>query len=278
MRRSVWLVIVMLMGSSLAWGGDLKQSPLFKYNQGKFLVSNLLLKSNAEPEEVDTLKFKNLPVKAAMRSALIPGWGQYYAGAKTKAYLFVAMEGLIWVGYGYNQYKGKEQEDEYENFAGTNWDINGYLYFLEKVLPGHSLGQYPNINYDEVHIVEDSLGFTHRLPDNKTQQYYEMIGKYDQFVTGWGDVNRDTVDLGNYDSVPSSYRKGYMDMRYDSNQLLKKASLAAQLVMINHLLSAMDAAWTLTKINRTKVHTSVRVEQGYTGRDWIPVAVLRFRW
>ncbi len=29
---------------------------------------------------------------------------------------------------------------------------------------------------------------THSLPSTKTQQYYEMVGKYLQFVYGWKDI------------------------------------------------------------------------------------------
>jgi len=32
-----------------------------------------------------------------------------------------------------------------------------------------------------------SSQFTHNLPETKTQQYYEMIGKYHQFACGWND-------------------------------------------------------------------------------------------
>ncbi|HAQ60826.1 TPA: hypothetical protein DCR49_02305 [Candidatus Delongbacteria bacterium] len=39
----------------------------------------------------------------------------------------------------------------------------------------------------EISLDGGSSQFTHNLPETKTQQYYEMIGKYHQFACGWND-------------------------------------------------------------------------------------------
>ncbi|MDA3838978.1 MAG: hypothetical protein PF574_08360 [Candidatus Delongbacteria bacterium] len=50
--------------------------------------------------------------------------------------------------------------------------------------------------------------FTHNLPSTKTQQYYEMVGKYHQFACGWNDFEGyETDDGGNiiyYDDIVQS--------------------------------------------------------------------------
>jgi len=38
-----------------------------------------------------------------------------------------------------------------------------------------------------IYLDGGSSQFTHNLPETKTQQYYEMIGKYHQFACGWND-------------------------------------------------------------------------------------------
>ena len=55
-----------------------------------------------------------------------------------------------------------------------------------------------------------------------TQQYYEMIGKYDQFVFGWSDVRDVGFETGNGD-VESSRRIDYEDRRNESNKTAQNA-------------------------------------------------------
>lgn len=45
--------------------------------------------------------------------------------------------------------------------------------------------------------------FSHHLPDKKTQEYYEMIGKYDQFRWGWDDYEDATKS--------SQHRQSYLE-------------------------------------------------------------------
>ena len=82
----------------------------------------------------------------------------------------------------------------------------------------------------------------------RTQQYYELIGKYDQFITGWKDVtdrNGNRVHFSEVDSAEnfhSALRLEYEDQRHESNKYLKRAGNVAGLIFVNHVLSAIDAA------------------------------------
>ena len=76
-----------------------------------------------------------------------------------------------------------------------------------------------------------------------------MIGKYDQFVAGWGDLLRvgspNKVEPTAVDSVEnfhSALRLSYEDQRNESNRYLKRASTITGLILINHVFSAIDAA------------------------------------
>jgi hypothetical protein len=117
-------------------------------------------------------------------------------------------------------------------------------------------------------IDKNVTGVSHALPSTKTQQYYEMIGKYPQFVYGWEDIvgytesvdsqgntikhyyNPALVDSagnpkGNYDenlrNVKSPMRDEYEDIRYDSNQNLKRGQNGINLMIVNRIVSAIDA-------------------------------------
>jgi hypothetical protein len=73
----------------------------------------------------------------------------------------------------------------------------------------------------------------------KTREYYENIGKYDQFAGGW-------EDFAEYNTQPDTIfmtplRDDYLTQRYDSNKALKMATSFATIIMFNHLISAFDA-------------------------------------
>ena len=70
----------------------------------------------------------------------------------------------------------------------------------------------------------------------------------------------------------------YMDMRAESNDLFAKARTGTTIAMINHLLSAIDAAWTAKIHNNRMLKTSMRIEQIYYANHSQPVLSLKFSW
>jgi hypothetical protein len=111
------------------------------------------------------------------------------------------------------------------------------------------------INYNSdvansLRYLENALGHTHRLPETKTQQYYEMIVKYlTQFGNGWADADFYSTYYGNTDNM-TAQMFAYRDMRNQMNEYHDTASTAANIILINHVLSALDAAWTASRHNR----------------------------
>jgi hypothetical protein len=117
---------------------------------------------------------------------------------------------------------------------------------------------------------EDSL--THQLPDSKTQQYYEMIGKYDQFRGGWDDYWLDTTIYN------TPHREYYNTMRGKANDLLDKAKSFIVFSMVNHIVSAFDAALAAGRHNRSQSGDnwlSLKTEMKYySATEKIPVVQL----
>lgn len=193
---------------------------------------------------------KKSPAKALLLSAVLPGAGEFYTGSIIKGILFLGLEVGAWTGYYIYYNKGKDKEDEYKAFADRHWD------YFRWIASGDTAGTH--------HIPLDERG-----NPIKNDDYYEMIGKYEQFLLGWDDwtlVNSDTV---------SARRLHYMDMRHKSNIYLKRALLGVSIAMANHVLSALDAAWSASRYNRRTVKMSLRVEMN---RQRGPMAVLRLRW
>jgi hypothetical protein len=77
-----------------------------------------------------------------------------------------------------------------------------------------------------------------------------MIVKYlTQFGNAWEDANFIDYYYGNTDKMTAQMFT-YRDMRNDMNQYYDVASIATNVILINHVLSALDAAWTAGRYNR----------------------------
>ena len=119
----------------------------------------------------------------------------------------------------------EQKEDEFRDFANAHWSATDYAVHL----------------INEFGTVEDTLPGD-KLPDMKTQQYYEMIGKYDQFRYGWDDF-----DPTNF---MTPHRNHYLNLRDDSNKLFDNARYSLIAIIGNHILSAFDAVWSVKRYNK----------------------------
>jgi hypothetical protein len=183
------------------------------------------------------------PLKAFIYSAVVPGAGQLYTGSKFKAAIFLGLEALTWTGQIVYHNKGNDKTDAFNIFADTHWSEERYGDFIYR--------NWPPYRDDEDVYVDGYLVFTHHLPDTKTQQYYEMIGKYDQFVFGWDDV--DTIATAptydNLDVAYSAHRMHYEDMRHDANKMFDRSTSFLIATMANHLIAGVEAALAARRHN-----------------------------
>ncbi|MGB7061576.1 MAG: hypothetical protein WBF13_04395 [Candidatus Zixiibacteriota bacterium] len=192
-----------------------------------------------EEQALDVYGFKGKSVKKAfLYSLIVPGSGEFYAGSKIKAAIFLGVDVGLWALYFNYHGKGKDKETEYQGFADLHWSEDQYIVSLWNNYGIHSDRE----KYETDPVTHDSAYLSHRLPDTKTDQYYEMIGKYEQFSEGWVDYNTSTEFSQN--------RESYLGQRRDSNDLLNKAKYSAMFSLGNHILSAFDAALTVKRHNR----------------------------
>ena len=223
------------------------------YQSSQQLYSLTQSDSTGKPKvNIDVYHFKGKSTKRGfLYSLILPGAGEFYAGSKIKAVLFVGLEAAFWTGYFSNHKKGKDKEDEYLKYADATWDVYAY---------SDSLQAHYGLDKDSVTgIVIDTPGVFFASPTDsivishsiylelgqdlkKDQQYYEMIGKYDQFRFGWDDYDGSVFE--------TAHRKFYLDLRHDSNSLLDKANRYVMISLANHLLSAFDAAIAVRHFNR----------------------------
>ncbi len=200
------------------------------------------------------------PGKAFVYSLIIPGAGQLYYGSKIKAAAFLGAEAASWFFYAKFHSDGEELTDEFEAFQQAHWSEDAYSDYLEWV--------YGHRDDDSIDAVEIS----HNLPSTRTQQYYEMTGKYDQFSWGWDDARLDGRGLEGVDTtsgnpytpvdppdtakgnrVPSSAnRLTYETMRHDANKKFDNATKMIIVASVNHLVSAVEALIS-TKLRNNKL-------------------------
>lgn len=211
------------------------------------------------------------PKKALALSALIPGAGQAYAGSYYKTAGFVAVEALSWTMFMIYNKEGKNIEREFQQFADTHWIENDYWDWIAR----HS-GIDRN-NMDALREWEEER-FSHHLHLVKDQQYYEMIGKYDQFNYGWDDSDIGLLDEDWDISKRSARRLYYEDRRDASNRAFKKATTGVTIAMLNHILSAIDAAWTVSRHNKQLAQVSLRFRPIRYDREALTALTLNVTW
>ena len=101
----------------------------------------------------------------------------------------------------------------------------------------------------------------------KDRDYYENIGKYDQFVAGWDGIMGNYIiqykDVGDTTEIiiSSPIKGNYLSQREKSNEYLNMATYAVSAVMFNHIISAFEAVWSSTRqsIRTPMVDTSVKL-------------------
>ncbi len=237
------------MGDVDANGIQLVMSPLPRLFKGISAAQPLLAQADRQAgadvaPSSDEGKAKS-PRRALLYSALLPGAGEFYAGAKKRAALFFGLELAAWTLWTSWNGKGNDIEDTFRATADEHWKPLDYVEWRTSTISRHSsiTHSFPCSTY----AGQAGLDLAD-CPSGEKQQYYELIGKYDQFISGWSDV-RDSlgnaVQSGEIDSVEnfhSELRIAYEDRRNDSNKHLKRATNIAGLILVNHVLSAIDAA------------------------------------
>lgn len=272
------IILFLMIGFGHVYAEENQEIPTslsqFRYQSNEQLV--LQAQSGAESEtEVPTFTQPKLNMgKAVLLSAMLPGAGQIYAGDNWQGYVYMGIEAAAWaLAISYNM-QGKDKDKEFKRFADQNWNEAVYRDMeyslatnpdpsINRQSPNHFLGDRDVWNALPWTGGSDNKSkylpnnFTHELPRDRSQQFYEMIGKYlTQFGFGWVDQNQDnTTTIGLWDGH-SGYANNYADMRYKSNQLLEMSNNMFMAVMLNHVVSAVHAALSVQKKNTSMVETS----------------------
>ncbi|MFN0158945.1 MAG: hypothetical protein ACKVRP_12845 [Bacteroidota bacterium] len=270
-----WLVLGMLLPVAIAYGGD--DTPL----QAKHLTGNLRVdffgqydlasgpRVSTQDAPLTEHSRKNAWLAGGL-SLVVPGAGEFYAESYWKAAAFLAVEVAVWsIAYSYDK-RGDRQTDVFQDYANQHWDVRNYAQWTfdnwTNIKPGMTQSerdQYSNmflpdgsISWTRLNEFERALGewYSHTLPAYGAQQYFELIGKYQQFYHGWDQAR---PELGTYqaisaylDATPDAQFLWYSRERGKANDYYSTASTMVTIAVVNHIVSAVDAALTANSFNK----------------------------
>lgn len=265
MKRILFLILVF---SGLIYSqekSDLKLTGSLSLDS-KLAISEMNLQNyfNDEQNGVE----KKSPYLAVALSAILPGAGEFYTENYLKTAIFVAAEiTAITVGLIYDK-KGDDQTIVFQNYANSHWNtakyaqwtIDNLQHLNEQMENNLRASDYANLFYDAertkvnlavLNKLENDIGgwYSHRLPQKGDQQYYEMIGKYPQFNVGWDDYADGERPFIYGDPLTENF-KYYSGERGEANDFYSVAHTAVLVVVANHILSALDAAWSASRYNK----------------------------
>jgi TM2 domain-containing membrane protein YozV len=218
------------------------------------------------PQLMYSQENKKSPILAGVMSLLIPGSGEIYVGEYLKAGIFLVIEAAVVTTAIVYDGKGDDKTTEFQNYADDytnpehNWSVLKYAEWLityEQGDPNMILSNDPNrppweqVDWDLLNASEKG---SHKLPPHGDQQYYELIGKYHQYSSGWNDF----TGGGNKDQISPNLIY-YSGMRGEANDFYSVASTAVIGIYVNHFLSALDAVWSATQFNKD-LAVKVRLE------------------
>ncbi|MCK4903391.1 MAG: hypothetical protein KAS35_01785 [Candidatus Marinimicrobia bacterium] len=240
------------------------------------------LNSGSEIFAATSDKYQITPLKPMIASLVIPGLGQYINRSPLwKTALFACVEVASISGYISWINKADDITKEYENWADDHWDMRRWVNDSAILLSDIQSGGYPDVNdvrIDGSHhitiIINGKYESSEILLGNPNIEYvelrdwdfYEGVGKYDQFVAGWDDAK------SNWEIVQKKIKEGedevivmtpnkqhYLQLRNDSNVLYKNAKFAVSALLFNHIFSALDALWNANKNKELSYNLDVSI-------------------
>ncbi len=157
---------------------------------------------------------------AFLRSAVIPGWGQRRAGAKTAARNFFVTEVLLWSGFASLQVYGHWLKNDYKLFAATHAGVE----LADK---------------DDQFFV-DAGNFISVDEFNQSRlRRRDVEGLYDPATHAW-----------KWDTEVNQLK--FANLRKRSERSFARANLVVAGVLANHIISGIHAAWVAHKKSSAK--------------------------
>jgi hypothetical protein len=234
---------------------------------------NVRMQNLSYVTDLDVKKEKS-PLLAGILSGILPGAGEFYTGQYLKAAIFLAVEtASITTAMIYN-HKANYQTAFFEWYNNQHWSPVRYAQWTitnaKSINHNVDPSQYKvfnsngSLNWSELNRLESALGtdgngsgYAHELAVFGSQDFYEITGKYPQFVAGWDTFPyQNYIDFNNYVLPQMSW---YAHQRGLANSLYQTSYFFIGVIYVNHFLSILDAIWSAHTYNsRIAMNVSVQ--------------------
>ncbi|MEI7812227.1 MAG: hypothetical protein WCJ01_07355 [Ignavibacteria bacterium] len=289
----LFILILIEAGSLFCQGKDTVQNRFTgRLSEDSRTAFNNVKESSLPPVLINNANKKS-PLLAGVLSAILPGAGEFYSGSYIKAAVFLAVEAsAIVAAISYNK-QGDNATTEFQVYADEHWSVVRYTEWLNKFTtelgaPGVSpvainnntnLKPWERVNLSDLNNLEQKIPvFSHHLEHHGYQQYYELIGKYNQFSHGW-DYWQGVPETEVYMTNVPQQMQDYSEMFLKPDKTYYKyAARAVTVILVNHLLSAIDAVWTAGSYNKN-LNIGMKVNQTslFGQADYYPELNLTYR-
>jgi hypothetical protein len=186
--------------------------------------------------------------KAMAASFLLPGWGQHMAGAHTRGNVFLAAEATILISIISNRVQGSINKNRYIEYAGDFGGISSP--------DGHTDGYYQKVG-----SYVSSEEYVLSLRKTARALYGNDLEAREQYVDHY---RPDPSEAWHWPS--DAYREKYRDIRKQSRNAYSNSDLLLGVALINRILSAMDAARLVHKMNKKgAIYATMEDDVGYLG-------------
>jgi hypothetical protein len=157
--------------------------------------------------------------KATLFSFVLPGAGQWYAGERNRAGIFLASEGIAWAAYGYFETVGAIKRSDYETYARVNAGIDP---------TGKDDDFYRILSFYDSREEYNSAG---RIID-PSRPYYSDVSYWD------------------WQWSSAAALEAYRSLRNQKSEAFNRSKFTLGALVLNRLVSAVDAWRTAKSVNR----------------------------
>ncbi|KMQ52912.1 hypothetical protein CHISP_0133 [Chitinispirillum alkaliphilum] len=259
------------------------------------------------------------PRRAMLLSLLVPGLGQAYSRNYIKSGAFVAAEAVL-IGVAIrNSVRGRSQRRDARDFADENYDpdqLRHYYRVMEEIHNERS----PEYSFDTLIMLDFEDDFYDWARERNGSFYRNIDRQF--YIPGWKDVEPHIDTLSTYirdgrtdeiigDSGErfvivnpdqsrffllnqvggnegilgySENQQKYSDMVAKSNNYFRNVTFSLYGILLNHVISALDAGITARSYNRAllgeqSVWDRISIEQQivHTGSESVPGVALRMQ-
>lgn len=227
----------------------------------RFIITLLVIFTLLQAQPPEKIRSKSAPLGVGLSLAL-PGAGQWYAENKGMAALYLTLEAAFIGGNIYFVRRGNTDVENYENYADVHWSVEDWLSHYD---PANDPTTHTAIVYvdNRTYSPQNESSYNDMMADiedgyqnlriERDYHFYENIGKYEQFRSGWDDWTSGGEDPGDpMEGVFPKYsdnQYAYAGMRRKANNLLKIGGYFGTALFFNHFISAIDAGFRIKKYN-----------------------------